>query len=72
MERLLNACMVEVDSYDAVARANRSRIKCRNVIEEAINSAPKLPKGIKTILKDKLFYKTFKNKDDFGDKKWRI
>lgn len=72
MERLLNACMVEVDSRDAVARANRSRIKCKNVIEEAINSAPKLPKGIKTILKDKLFYKTFKNKDNFWDKKWRI
>lgn len=40
--------------------------------QSSINSALKLPNGIKTILKDKLFYKTFKNKDDFEDKKWRI
>lgn len=59
MERLLNACKFEVEATKAISRTNR--IKCRNVLEMAIENMPKLPKPVKKILKDNLFYKTFRN-----------
>jgi hypothetical protein len=60
MERLLNACKREVESSNAIKRANRSRIKCRNVIEIAVENTPKLPESVKKVLKDRVFYKSFK------------
>lgn len=61
MERFLCACKYEVEAEEAIVRANRNRIKCRNVLEMAIENMPRLPKPVKLILKDRLFYKTFKN-----------
>lgn len=61
MERLLNACKFEVEATEAVAKARR-RIKCRNVLEMAIENMPKLPKSVKKILNDRLFYKLFSNR----------
>lgn len=60
MERLLNACKSEIEGEKALSKANRSRIKCRNVLEYAIESTPQLPSPVKKIMKDKIFYKTCK------------
>ena len=63
MQRLLIACQKEVDGYKAISEANRKRLKPRNVLEMAIEKMPKLPKTVKFILKDKLFYKSSKTKN---------
>lgn len=61
MERFLNACKCEVEATKAISTANKSRINCRNVLEMAIESMPKLPKPAKKVLKDKLFYKSYRS-----------
>ena len=58
MERLLVACRSEVESHEVLGRANVMRLKPRNVLISAIETAPKLPKPIKKILGDRLFYKS--------------
>ena len=63
MQRLLTACKSEVKSYTAVKAANRKRLKPRNVIEMAIEGLPRLPKPIKAVLKDRLFYKSSSSKE---------
>ncbi len=63
MQRLLTACKSEVEGYKAIQAANRKRLKPRNVIERAIDMAPRVPKPIKAILKDKLFYKSSTSKN---------
>lgn len=64
MERVIDACREEVNATNAIKKANRSRINCRNVIEMAIEETPKLPNGIKKILKDTVFYKSCRNNTD--------
>ena len=61
IERLIEVCKTEVTAIDAVNGARKKRISPRRIIEFAIDNCPKLPKSAKRILKDKLFYKTFKN-----------
>ncbi len=63
MERLLKACKSEVFGEEAIKKANWKRIKYRNVIEYAIELTPKLPKPVKKIMNDRLFYKTYKTKN---------
>lgn len=63
MQRLLTACQKEVEGYKAIGEANKKRLKPRNVLEMAIEMMPKLPKTVKLILKDKLFYKSSKTKN---------
>lgn len=58
MQRLITSCKSEVIGYEALKQANRRRLKPRNVIENAIDLIPNLPKPLKTILKDRLFYKS--------------
>lgn len=60
MERLIRACESEVTSNAAIKTANRRRIKPRTIIETAIECCEKLPKPLRLIMKDKLFYKTSK------------
>lgn len=60
MERLLVACRSEVTSYEALEQANRKRLKLRNVLSSAIENSAKLPKPVKKILGDRLFYKSSK------------
>lgn len=62
MERLLEACKKEVTADEAVGRSNRKRIRLRKVIEYTLESCPKLPKPVKRILNDRLFFKTYKSK----------
>ena len=58
MENLLDACMQEVTAEEALAAADRKRIKTRNVLEFAIESCQKLPKPVKQIMKDRVFIRT--------------
>ncbi len=62
MQNLLIACRKEVEAYKAINEVNKKRLKPRNVIERTIENTPKLPKAVKFILKDKLFYKSYKIK----------
>lgn len=62
MERLIRACEKEVTANNAIQTANRSRLKPRTVLEEAIELCEKLPAPAKKILKDNLFFKTSKTK----------
>lgn len=62
MERLIDACKTEVSAIDAVALANRKRISPRKVLELAIEECPRLPKPIKKIFNDRMFYKSYKSK----------
>lgn len=62
MERLIEACKKEVIALKAITVANRKRISPRKVMEFAIEKCPRLPKPIKKILNDKLFYKSSRNK----------
>lgn len=62
MQRLLSACKTEVEAYKAITVANKKRLKPRNVLEMTIEKTPKLPKSVKFILTDKLFYKSYKTK----------
>ena len=52
----------EVIANKAISAANRKRISPRKVIEYAIEECPRLPKPIKRIINDKLFYKSCKHK----------
>ena len=58
MERLLNASKSEVESKSLMRKATILRIKPRNVIEQAILECENLPKSVRYILADRLFYKT--------------
>ncbi len=62
MERLIEACKKEVSAIDAVSSANRKRISPRKVVEFAIEECPHLPKSIKKIFNDKMFYKSYKSR----------
>ena len=61
MERIINACKSETEATNVVRLANCKRLSCRKIIELAIESDKKLPKPIKKILKDKAFYKSYRD-----------
>lgn len=60
MERLLSACKKEVDVLELMESEKKKRLKPRAVILDAIDECPKLPKAAKRIIKDRLFYKTYR------------
>ena len=60
MERLLVACKKEVMASQVVSAANKQRLNGRKIIEEAIGMCPRLPLHVKKILKDKVFFKSYK------------
>lgn len=62
MERLIEACRIEVTAVRAIDLANRKRISPRKIMEYAIEETTHLPKSIKKIFGDKLFYKSYKSK----------
>lgn len=62
MERLIQSCKKEVTAVEAITSANRKRISPRKVMEYAIEECPRLPRPVRSILKDKLFYKSCRNK----------
>ena len=63
MERLIRACQSEVEAKSAISKANRKRLSTRTVLETAIDSCEKLPKPVRRIINDKLFFKSSKTKN---------
>lgn len=63
MQRLIRACKSEVKAKSAVSKADWNKLKPRNVLEMAIDECEKLPKPVRKIINDKLFYKTYKTKN---------
>ena len=61
MERILNACKSETEATKVIKNANYSRLNCRKIVEAAIDLNTKLPAPVKRILKDKAFYKSFRD-----------
>lgn len=61
MERIIRACKSETEASRIVTKANITRLNCRRIVELAIDSDVKLPAPVKRILKDKAFFKTFKD-----------
>jgi hypothetical protein len=53
---LINSSKSEVDAFNAVRKTNRSRISPKKVIEGAIMMIPKLPKSVKRIIADRVFF----------------
>ena len=57
MESLIRSARSKVTAKEAIADVRRSRISIKDTISEAINVSKKIPKPVKTILKDRLFYR---------------
>lgn len=53
---LINSSKSEVDAFNAVKKTNRSRISPKKVIEGAIMMIPKLPKSVKRVMADRVFF----------------
>ena len=62
MERVIDACRSEITANEAIIKANKMRISPRKVFENAVGNCPRLPKPLKKILKDKVFFKSYKSK----------
>ena len=60
MERFLQSCKKEVEVSAVMKLEEKKRLKCRKVLEHAIESAERIPAPIKEIMRDKLFFKTYK------------
>lgn len=58
MERFLNACETETDSNKAIVKSNFSMLSIRKILEMAIQETPKLPKSIKQVINDTIFFKS--------------
>ena len=58
MERLIGACEKEVTAIDSIKKAEQKRIIPKKIIEYTINACSNLPTPLKTIMSDKLFYKS--------------
>ena len=63
MERLIVACRQEVTATEAIDNVTRQRLKPRRILESALEACPKLPKPIKAILGDRIFYKSYNTKE---------
>lgn len=57
MESLVRSARSKVTAKEAIADVRRSRISIKDTITEAIDDSKKIPKPVKTILKDRLFYR---------------
>lgn len=57
MESLVRSARSKVTAKEAIADVRRSRISIKDTIAEAISDSKKIPKPVKTILKDRLFYR---------------
>lgn len=62
MERFLEACKSEVSAVEVVSKAERKRIKPRKIIETTLELMPKLPKPVTFIMRDHIFFKTYKGR----------
>lgn len=58
MESLVRSARKYVSAEDAIADVASQRISIRNIIQESIDECKKIPKPIKSIMKDKLFYRS--------------
>lgn len=57
MESLVRSARSKVTAKEAIADVRRSRISIKDTIAEAISDSKKIPEPVKTILKDRLFYR---------------
>lgn len=60
MQRLIDASKSVVTADKGIAKAQRNKLSTRKVLETAIEKCPKLPKPIKKILRDGVFFKSYK------------
>ena len=58
MESLIRSSRTEVNARRAIQRVARSRIKIKDLIADAISDCKRIPAPIKTITKNRLFYRT--------------
>ena len=61
MEALVRASKREVEAKGAVRNIQRAKYKLKGIAESAIDSCKKIPSPIRTILKDRLFFRTSKS-----------
>lgn len=61
MERFIEACESEVTAQDAVRSAYFRKYNVRRIMEKTIDNAKRIPKPVKQIMKDALFFKTYKS-----------
>ena len=57
MESLVRSARSKVTAKEAAADIRRGRISIKDTITEAIDDSKKIPKPVKNILKDRLFYR---------------
>ena len=57
MESLIRSARSKVTAREAITDVRRRRISIKDTIAEAISDSKKIPKPVKTILKDRLFYR---------------
>lgn len=58
MEALIRSARTEVYAKQAIQKVAKSRNKIRDLIADAINDCKRIPKPIRSILKNRLFYRT--------------
>ena len=58
MASLIRSSKKNVTSKEAIAEVRRKRIRVRDVLTEAIDDCKKVPKPVKRIIKDRLFYRS--------------
>lgn len=58
MESLVRASKNEVTAYEAICNVAKCRVKIKEVIEDVIDDCKKIPKPLKRIFKDQLFYRS--------------
>lgn len=61
MESLIRSSKAEIDTVEGLKRIQKSRYKISSIVCEAIDECKKIPKPIRRIIKDRLFYRTSKS-----------
>lgn len=61
MEALIHASKAEVEVRKAAAQMQNNNYKLRDIVAQAIDEFKPLPTSVKTIVKDRLFYRTSKS-----------
>lgn len=57
MEALIRSTKSKVSTIDVIGDLRKSRIKVKDILSETIEDCKKIPKPVKRILKDRLFYR---------------
>lgn len=71
MESLINSAKKEVTVSEVIADMQKSKIEIKKIVQDSLQEYEKIPKPIRKILADRLFYRTSKSYTNLLASKWR-